>query len=230
MPPPPRGRPQVKALARPHAEEDGNNARNNAMVRELKEFKEHAKALHKQLGESSSSLAASLATLRKALAQPLPRVYDRTPAGQQAEVLDGRYLQAGEGVSRALIAKASAEMQSRVQADVLLPLEAWAAAFDAIKQRNHECEALSRGLDAQRRVVRSAQGEARWGRRLQPGGGIRTLVLCDWLDSWIAASHVLNLLFTLCLHSDGGRARDAQAQEGGCGCGSAGQGEAEGDP
>ncbi|GIL74527.1 hypothetical protein Vretimale_2220 [Volvox reticuliferus] len=126
-----------------------SNARNLAMIEEARRFSRQLKILHRELKEMESRIDASFGVLKTVLNAPLPRAYELTDKGPVPVEKEASIV--GAGVSIDTLNVTTSELKSKLQLEVLSPLEQWQSAFRMIKIRNVKCEELRLELDAKRR-------------------------------------------------------------------------------
>ncbi|KAG2432535.1 hypothetical protein HXX76_008880 [Chlamydomonas incerta] len=126
-----------------------SNARNTAMIEEARKFSKQLKALHRELKELGMRIDTGLSTVRTVLNAPLPRVMEMSDKGPVPVEKETGIV--GSGVAFDVLTAAGSDVRSKLQAEVLHPLDQWQAAYRMIKHRNSKCEDLRLELDAKRR-------------------------------------------------------------------------------
>lgn len=126
-----------------------SNVRNVAMIDEARKFSKQLKALHKDLNDLSKRFDGSMSAMKSVLSSPLPRIFEVSDKG--AVPVEREAVIVGVGVNFDAMTGASSELRSKLQSEVLRPLEQWLGAYREIKKKNKQCETIRLELDAQRR-------------------------------------------------------------------------------
>jgi len=128
-----------------------SNARNLAMIEEVRRFAQQLKLMHASFTELERNISGSMSTIQGVLSSPLPRVHTVTDGG--VIPVEGQISLVGHGVSLDVISSAGPELKLRLQQEVLYPLEQWLAAYRSIKARNVKLEEMRLELDSKRRLT-----------------------------------------------------------------------------
>ncbi|GLC68551.1 hypothetical protein PLESTF_000704700 [Pleodorina starrii] len=126
-----------------------SNARNLAMIEEVRRCSKQIKSLHRELRDLQARIDGNLGLLKSVLNSPLPRVYEMSDKG--AVPVEREASIVGSGVAFDLLTATGSELKAKLQQEVLHPLDQWQAAYRMIKSRNVKCEELRLELDAKRR-------------------------------------------------------------------------------
>ncbi|GIL48468.1 hypothetical protein Vafri_4984 [Volvox africanus] len=126
-----------------------SNERNLAMIEEARRFSRQLKVLHRELKDVESRIDVSFGVLKTVLNAPLPRAYELTDKGPVPIEKEASIV--GAGVDFDTLNVTTSDLKSKLQIEVLAPLEQWQNAFRMIKIRNVKCEELRLELDAKRR-------------------------------------------------------------------------------
>ncbi|GLI69339.1 hypothetical protein VaNZ11_013925, partial [Volvox africanus] len=126
-----------------------SNDRNLAMIEEARRFSRQLKVLHRELKDVESRIEVSFGVLKTVLNAPLPRAYEFTDKGPVPVEKEASIV--GAGVAFETLNVATSDLKSKLQIEVLSPLEQWQNAFRMIKIRNVKCMELRLELDAKRR-------------------------------------------------------------------------------
>jgi hypothetical protein len=141
------------------------NARNNAMVSEMKAFKDHVIKIRQEISDCGAKAQAMMYTMGSVFSLPLPVAYINSPETPNgAAPADNAQHLVGEAVNVHAIMPAVQTMQAKLQDQVLKPLDSWLNSFSATKEKNHKCEALKLDLDAQRKSVSAAEESVKSGK------------------------------------------------------------------
>ncbi|KDD72567.1 hypothetical protein H632_c3184p0, partial [Helicosporidium sp. ATCC 50920] len=157
-----------------------SNLRNERMLSEAGDFAKHLKEVIRDVGGMSNSYTSLSNTLSKTLNCDLPRTYEESaappsPAVQEAmagatpgtppPVPQGLRVVPGTELipqSEALkcadldgeeLARLSHEHTERLEREVLAPMRAWLDAYNSLKTKNKELEAMRLEVDSRRRTV-----------------------------------------------------------------------------
>lgn len=132
-----------------------SNARNTAMVKEVKKFAVQLRRVHADVSIWSKAVEGGLATIKEVLAIPLPKAYHETVMG--VEPVDPTEHIVGQSVTSDLLPQTSGVMKAKLQDEVLHPIEMWLSAYKTTKERNKKVELLRLDLDTHRRATAEAQ-------------------------------------------------------------------------
>ncbi|KAG2486739.1 hypothetical protein HYH03_014665 [Edaphochlamys debaryana] len=130
-----------------------SNARNEAMLEEARKFSKQLKLMHREFKELEAKFSGGLQVIRTVLSSPLPRVYEMTDKGPVPMQREAMIV--GAGVAFDGLLAAGTDLKTKLQQEVLHPLDQWQAAYRMIKHRNSKCEVLRLELDSQRREAAS---------------------------------------------------------------------------
>ncbi|GAX80227.1 hypothetical protein CEUSTIGMA_g7665.t1 [Chlamydomonas eustigma] len=128
-----------------------SNDRNNMMVKEAKKFAVHIKNLHKDISSWIKSIDAGITTVKSVLEAPLPRAYQETVMG--VEPMDPTEHIVGQNVQCEALPQSATEMKTKMQEEVLKPIEQWLAAYRTVKEYNKKLDILRLDLDTKRRAA-----------------------------------------------------------------------------
>lgn len=131
-----------------------SNERNKAMLVDCDKFAKSLKSLQAEMNYWDKSVSTGLKTFTTVMRTNLPKIYEDSPEG--AVPTEAGEIPVGVGVDIAAIEQASEEMHTRVQNEVIKPLDEWLKAHLAIKERYNELESLRLDLDSRRRSAQSA--------------------------------------------------------------------------
>ncbi|GAX83282.1 hypothetical protein CEUSTIGMA_g10708.t1 [Chlamydomonas eustigma] len=141
------------------------NARNNAMVSEMKAFKDNVIKIRQEISDCGAKTQNMMYTMSSVFSLPLPVAYMTSQeAANGATPVDTAKHLVGEAVNVDAIAPAVQNMQANLQEQVLRPLDSWLNAFSVTKEKNHKCEALRLDLDSLRKSVSSAEENVKSGK------------------------------------------------------------------
>ena len=135
-----------------------SNARNITCVAEIKAFKEHIKTYVADLNMAGKALTTSLLSSSVLLEQKLPKAYINVNEDVGTEGSGNRDNVAhavssanpcvGEAVNKTEIKNAADALNSRLQTEVIAPLEKWLEAFHNTKDKNHKLEDVRLNYDS----------------------------------------------------------------------------------
>lgn len=136
-----------------------SNARNLQMVHEMKDFKEFIKQWIQDLTLAGKSLSVSLTSSATLLEKKLPKAYLNSTAGGVAMDEKGAAAHianavssaepiVGEAVNKTEIKNSADVLNSRLQTEVVAPIEKWLEALSACEDKSHKLEDLRLNYDS----------------------------------------------------------------------------------
>lgn len=135
------------------------NTRNELMLKEATEFSVHLKRCEKDIRALKVATEGILVTSKVVLTSPLPRVFEETGGGKVVPVAMGPAGTSGSApigggdFSPEELARISKETGSKIETEVLAPMERWMNAFSLVQNRMTKLEALRLEVDSRRRTV-----------------------------------------------------------------------------
>lgn len=135
------------------------NTRNELMLKEATEFSVHLKRCEKDIRALKVATEGLLVTSKVVLTSPLPRVFEETGGGKVVPVAagvvgaSGMAPIGGSDFSPEELARISKETGSKLETEVLAPMERWMNAFSLVHNRMTKLEALRLEVDSRRRTV-----------------------------------------------------------------------------
>ena len=135
------------------------NTRNELMLKEATEFSVHLKRCEKDIRALKVATEGILVTSKVVLTSPLPRVFEETGGGKVVPVATGPAGTSGSApigggdFSPEELARISKETGSKIETEVLAPMERWMNAFSLVQNRMTKLEALRLEVDSRRRTV-----------------------------------------------------------------------------
>ena len=135
------------------------NTRNELMLKEATEFSVHLKRCEKDIRALKVATEGLLVTSKVVLTSPLPRVFEETGGGKVVPVATGPVGTAGVApigggdFSPEELARISKETGSKIETEVLAPMERWMNAFSLVQNRMSKLESLRLEVDSRRRTV-----------------------------------------------------------------------------
>ncbi|KAI8110690.1 hypothetical protein M9435_002364 [Picochlorum sp. BPE23] len=135
------------------------NTRNELMLKEATEFSVHLKRCEKDIRALKVATEGLLVTSKVVLTSSLPRVFEETGGGKVVPVPTGPVGSSGVAAigggdfSPEELARISKETGSKIETEVLAPMERWMNAFSLVQNRMSKLEALRLEVDSRRRTV-----------------------------------------------------------------------------
>jgi hypothetical protein len=135
------------------------NTRNELMLKEATEFSVHLRRVEKDIRAVKVATEGLLVTSKVVLTSSLPRVFEETGGGKLVPVATGPIGPSGISPIGGLdfspeeLARISKETGSKIETEVLAPMERWMNAFSLVQNRMSKLEALRLEVDSRRRTV-----------------------------------------------------------------------------
>lgn len=130
------------------------------MLKEATEFSVHLRRVEKDIRAVKVATEGLLVTSKVVLTSSLPRVFEETGGGKVIPVAIGPVCgQSGNSPIGGLdfspeeLARISKETGSKIETEVLAPMERWMNAFSLVQNRMTKLEALRLEVDSRRRTV-----------------------------------------------------------------------------
>lgn len=129
-----------------------SNSRNELMMEEAAKLATQLRDIVTHVKKMQKDIHSMISDTRKIMLCSLPRTFDFAPSGQAVpEDPDPKLI--GQNVQLDLFASADTTLKQRLDEKVVVPLEAWLNAFQAVQVHMRKLEALRLELDSRRRTV-----------------------------------------------------------------------------
>lgn len=134
------------------------NSRNELMLKEAGEFAAHLKRCEQDIQLIKEATEGLVNTTKIVMSAPLPRVYEDAGNGKAQPVVPGNRppgLIGGVGgdFNAEELSRVSKDTGKKLEAEVLLPMQRWATAYNTVESRMKKLEALRLEVDSRRRTV-----------------------------------------------------------------------------
>ena len=130
------------------------------MLKEATEFAVHLRRVEKDIRAVKVATEGLLVTSKVVLTSSLPRIFEETGGGKVVPVAIGPVCgQSGSAPIGGLdfspeeLARISKETGSKIETEVLAPMERWMNAFSLVQNRMTKLEAVRLEVDSRRRTV-----------------------------------------------------------------------------